>query len=389
MWRPARCVDNTIVNRAAAALLRTPVNLNLIALFSVSAFAVVWTFDAFRTFAGNYTELTDLRSFYLSATDYWYGSGFLYEPRVWLNLNAPHTSLLLFSPLALVDLHTAAIAWHTISAVLIVATLAIIRTELQLPASRVAWVAAVLFSSTAMHHHVRQGQIGVVLMFVSTLAWRAARKGSAGGSWWLALAISLKPPILAIWILTQGRREAIKTILIGCAGVALGVALIGLENWRGWVAVLDMTRRTIPPWIENVGFLGLVAKTGDPHSLTQPAYVRPIAIALSVTAFALTWRSRHGSLDRSWVLWGLLGILISPIAWAYYLLVITGPLVAWGEQRGWPFLTKLALILFAVPWPLVLELYSHSALFGVINTLGVILLWAAVASNPTRRFSGP
>jgi len=166
------------VNRAAARL-RTPVSLNAIALAGVSAFALWWTFDAFSTFAGTYTELTDLRSFYLSATDYWHGSGFLYEPRKWLNLNAPHTSLLLFSPLALLDLHTAAVVWHMISAVLIVATVAIIRAELQLPASRMVWVAAVLFSSTAMHHNVRQGQIGAMILFASTIAWRAARRGSA------------------------------------------------------------------------------------------------------------------------------------------------------------------------------------------------------------------
>jgi hypothetical protein len=358
-----------------------PLNLSIIALAGVSAFAGWWTVDAFSTFAGTYTELTDLRSFYLSATDYWHGSGFLYEPRKWLNLNAPHTSLLLFSPLALFDLHTAALVWHIISAVLIVATLAIIRAELQLPASRMAWVAAVLFSSTAMHHNVRQGQIGAVLMFASTIAWRAARKRSAGSSWWLALAISLKPPILALWIFTQGRRDAIKTILIGCAAAALGVTLVGVENWRGWLAVLDTTSQTIPPWVENVGFLGFMAKFGNPHDFTQPVYVRLTAIALSVAAFAFTWRARHGSLDRSWVLWGLLGILISPIAWAYYLLVITGPLVAWGEQRGWPFVVKLALVLFAVPWPVVMELWSHYAPLGVVTSLGVILLWAAAASD--------
>jgi hypothetical protein len=357
------------------------VNLSLIALVGVSAFGLWWTFDAYSAFAGRYTQLTDLRSFYLSATDYWHGSGFLYEPHRWQNLNAPHTSLLLFSPLALLDLHTAALVWQILSAVLIVATLEIIRAELQLPASRIAWVAAVLLSSTAMHHHVRQGQIGAVLMFASTIAWRAARRGSAASSWWLALAISLKPPVLVFWIFTQGRREAIKTILIGCAAVALGVALIGVENWRGWVAVLDTTSHTISPWVENVGFLGLMAKFGNPYDFAQPAYVRTIAIALSLAAFAFTWRSRHGSLDHSWLVWGLLGILVSPIAWAYYLLAITGPLVAWGEQRGWPFVTKLALVLFAVPWPVVTELWSHYPLFGVVSSLGVILLWAGAVSN--------
>jgi hypothetical protein len=365
----------------AAAQRSAPVSLNTTALLGVCAFAIYWVFDAFSIFAHDYTEIRDFRSFYLSAADYWYGSGFLYEPRKWLNLNGPHTSLLLFSPLVLFDLHTAAIVWLMISAVLLIATLAIIRTELQLPANRMAWVVAALFSSTAMHHQLRQGQIGIVLMFVSTLAWRAARRGSASSSWWLALAISLKPPILATWLLTQRRREALRTLLIGGAGVVLGVVLIGAENWRGWVAVLEMTGGSIAPWIENVGFLGLVAKVGNPYTYEQPAYVRPIAMVLSVAASAFTWRSRQGSLDRSWLLWGLLGILISPIAWAYYLLVITGPLVAWGEKRGWPLVIRLALVLFAVPWPIVVLLWSWHPLFGVINALGVLVLWAAVASD--------
>src|SRR5574338_1357966 len=101
-----------------------------LALLGLYLLAAWWTVSSLQVFAREF-PVRDFGAFYASAHDYW-RDGFLYTPRRFINLNPPHLSVVLFSPLLLVDVRTAAAIWLLASAAAIVASLALIRAELDL-----------------------------------------------------------------------------------------------------------------------------------------------------------------------------------------------------------------------------------------------------------------
>jgi hypothetical protein len=340
-------------------------HLPLVALYVLA----VWlTFDSLRTFVHEF-PVRDFGSFYLSAHDFWQ-TGVLYAERPFINLNAPHVSVILFTPFLLLNLPAAAAVWFAVGMILVAISVVIIRSELQLSRTRVASLVAVILASSAMQHSWRQGQLGPVLLLLGTLSWRAARRGNVATSWWIAAGASLKP-WMVIWIATQNRRAAIRTLVIGAAGVAVGIALIGLPNWIGWKAAIDA--HTLWPYPSNVSIFAVWLRSG--------AQDRAFFTGLCVTVVIVrTWLARGGSVDRMWLLWSLVGLLSSPIAWTYYLLTLAGPLMAWGEEERWPAATMAALGIFLIPAAFV---------SGSIYTLGVVLLWASVCRNWTQPLTAP
>ena len=151
---------------------------------------------SFRIFINQADNGRDFFAFYDSVADFW-RTGFLYAPHPNINLNPPHVSVLLFSPLLLFSPWTAVIVWYFISAVLIGISLWLIQRELLLSRERLAWLVVMILASSAMQHTWRQAQLGAVLLVVSTLTWLALRHGRSGAVP-LAVAISIKP-WMACW----------------------------------------------------------------------------------------------------------------------------------------------------------------------------------------------
>jgi hypothetical protein len=334
------------------------------ALLGAIALLAIWaTVESTATFVLN-KPIRDFYSFYDSAVAGMHGED-MYAPHVWRNLNAPHISLLVFGGLTWLPSNTAAILWFALSCSMIAASVAILVAELRLPGWSIAWVIVTLFASAPMQNQWRQGQMGGVLMLLGTLAWRASKREQ--GAWWLAALISLKP-WMACWLPVLPMRTAARTVLIGCLGLVVGVLVTGPAQWVAWVAALRAD--AVWPYASNVGLFGSLARLSGQQATSSTAapWVWPAWWLLAGVLSTIAWRQRHSS--HAWLVFGLTGFLLSPIAWAYYLLVLVAPFVAWitAQRRHRPAVLGLAFL--CVPYR-----------FRDLWAAGALLVWWSIAKS--------
>jgi hypothetical protein len=134
------------------------------------------------------------------------------------------------------------------------------------------------------------------------------------------------------------------------------------------------------PW--NVSIAPMLYRSGAGASM--PFLYAVSAIALIV----ITWRAtaRRPDIDRSWLLWGLVALLIAPVSWVYYAGVILGPLIAWGEQQRWPPAAKIGIVLWLIPlhamfWAASSQPGWRPGLLGSPYTLGAVLVWLSALAE--------
>lgn len=296
-----------------------------------------------------------------SAARYW-RTGLLYSgPGT--NLNAPHATVLLFSPF--VPFGAGAIwAWWTFSLVCIAVSLALLRRELGLSWRTTTWVAALAVASGPLQHQWIEGNAGGPLLLISTLAWRQVRHQERR-AWWLVVAISFKPWI-GLLLFLQRRGDAARTILAGIWGAMGGLFLCGLQNWAIWAAILVSTRNWPPnPWTVSARE-ALRWQFGDGPAVTW------IGFSLCAVLVAASWWRRGADRDRQWLLFGIAGLLVSPISWTYYLVVVLPAAVAWGQRQAWPWPLLVAVGVLLVP------VESFGFAIGPVYAVTLLCVWGYV-----------
>lgn len=345
------------------------------AVAALGIWAVLATWSSLDFFAANLHN-RDITAFYRSAESWWTIRD-LYDvegiPNV--NINPPHVSVLLFVPLLLWPLPVAVVVWFVVQALAGIVALVIIQRELRIPAARWAWIAPAFLASCALQHHWREGQLTGFLLLLSTLAWRSARRNDTGLAPWTAAAISLKP-WLACWLPVLTFRRALVTVAMGLGAVLTGVAIFGIDSWTEWSAAVQ--GKPVRPMVVNLSILAAIGRglrTTLINDGTGWPYDQPLWVLLAIGAVAVTWRARSGSTDRTWLTFGLAGILVSPLGWAYYLVAITGPLLGWGEAQKWPWPSLVAIGFLLATREFMQELNLYGWFGGSIAFFGVVLLW--------------
>ena len=328
------------------------------------------------TFWENFPQ-RDFSAFYLSVSDYW-STHSLYAPHFNQNLNPPHASLVLFSPFVLLPMAQAAIAWFVFTGILTGVSLALIRQELRLSPVNTLWLTAAVLASAASQHNLDQGQVGAVLMLLGPMAWRSARRHGSSAPW-LACLVSIKPP-LGLWMLAQNRRDALRTLAIGAIVLALGVVLTGPDNWRDWFAAMNANRSAPVP--SNLSLFGVLIRASWATFDGAWPWLVMLWSAASIGIGFVSWRTPRADVDRTWLLWGLAAILISPVGWNYYLLMLAGPLTAWGQRERWPTASRTALLLLMLPTQAIFVLWVLHPMAGSVYSVAGLLLWGAVVRPP-------
>jgi hypothetical protein len=352
------------------------------ALVALWAWAVAATWSSLDVFAVN-LQTRDFTAFYRSAQT-WMTDGDLYQPEsiANVNINPPHVSVLLFVPLLLWQLPAAAVVWLAINAVAGGAALSIVQRELRIPAHRFAWMLPLFLASSAVQHQWREGQVAGLLLLLGTVAWRSARRERPGASPWSAAVITLKPWLVSWLPLLRGRGLA-WAVAVGLGGIAIGVALLGWTTWSEWAETLRA--KPVRPNVINLSllaafsrFLGMTLENTGGWPYGQPLWLVLVGITL-----ALTWSARHGSVDRAWLLFGLAGLLVSPLGWAYYLVAVTGPLIAWGETHRWPrpALAGVGFLMFTREFMEWIAVGPTAAVGGSFAFFGVLLIWGTVLAD--------
>jgi hypothetical protein len=112
--------------------------------------------------------------------------------------------------------------------------------------------------------------------------------------------------------------------------------------------------------------------------------IRIFGSALIITATALLL-NRRPPVDHAWAVLSLAALLLSPLAWVYYVIVGIGPIAATiAGTRAWK-VAWIAGVALSIPFALVDA--THAGAFGTM-TMGSVYgiatfgLWAALVAIP-------
>lgn len=293
-----------------------------------------------------YTDQADTVEEYVGYRRADYGPYFIHR-------NAhPPPSVLLALPLARLSYSDAVLTWDLVSLALLAAAFGLILWQLEAPFApwSVLPLLVALLLCNVLRQQFNQGQLNVVLLLLLTGCWAADRSGRpwlAGALLGAATALKLFPGFL--FVLFAARRD-VRAVASGLGTIAaltgLTAAVLGMECFTAYYReVLPDVSRFRDEWL-NSSFLGFWCKLLEARSgHTIPLAPMPrLAHALTLTCDAavlgvllvLARRSRTlGERDLTFGLALNAMLLISPIAWDHYFLLLLLPaLLLWLRLRG-------------------------------------------------------
>jgi hypothetical protein len=306
--------------------------------------------------------------------------------RVDIAVNAhPPTSVLLTLPLALLPYPDAALVWNLVSLVALFASLWIVRRELAIPVS--AWsvfpLVTLLLLSPPFQKQVIHGQFNLILLLLLTGSWAAQRNnrpGWAGVLLGTAAAIKLFPGFLFCYFLLRRQWKAVMSGIISLAVLtALTVAVLGVQTYKSYRKdVLPQVAVFRSAWL-NTSLPGLWIKLFDPSTAQQrvnpdieriePLWRSPalaelgawLSCGVVVAVLArLVWRARsRAEKDQAFGLTVIAMLLVSPITWNHYLLLLLIPLaVTWVRLPPSNLARTLFLIVLLAVWMEPMRLFN-------------------------------
>ena len=296
-----------------------------------------------------------------------------------IEVNAhPPPAILLALPLSRLPYRDAALVWNLVSLAMLAISLYLVRKGLGIPFS--TWslfpLATLLLLCTPLLMQQYLGQLNLVILVLLTGVWAADRSGRpllAGVCLGMATAIKLFPGFLFIYFIIRGQW---RTVIAGLVSLFLlagfTAALFGPETYRYYflVVVPRVATRFRGCW-SNASLVGFWVKLFDPppdYTPVLPIWQSPVAARLGILASCsailavVAWIIRRSKslLDRDFAfsLAVTAMLLVSPITWEHYLLLLLVPIaVIWTRLPP----TDAARILFTAiliafwSWPMRIE----------------------------------
>jgi hypothetical protein len=245
----------------------------------------------------------------------------------------PPTSVLLALPFAGMAYVPAAVAWGLLSVALLAGSVAVFLSELRpdLSLSHLVLLSVVLGLWPPLWAHLLEGQLGVPILFLLTLAWRAARHGKdslAGGLIGFAAAIKIFPAVLIAFFLVRGRfRLAVAATLSLVLVSAATLSITGPGAFRDYVMIVLPNLKHWSEYEGNVSLNGFFSRLLSPYPAGAATWMAAILVA------AVVWvRSTRAGFDESFAL-AITGVLLTaPLTWPHSLVILLLPLAVYGGR---------------------------------------------------------
>jgi hypothetical protein len=336
-----------------------------------------------------------------------------------LNLTPhPPASLLVTAPFALLPVAWGAALWDVCSLVALGVAVIVITRELGLRLD--TWRAAILLALLAvwapMLSTLLEAQDSLLLLLLVVLAWRDARSGRSGRAGALlgvAAALRLFPALLVVYFALRRDWRA-----VALAGVAfLGCSLAALP-WIGVAGYLDYATHAAPAvgasWIGSNGNASLFGLPyhllgATPLATLAPLAGRALVAVLLALLLTLTIRRPPAPFARDdtvFLAYIPATLLVSPLMWLHYFVLLLLPLAVLAARLGWLGLptdpeigavhrrrvaiavaASLALIelfyvLNRVPWPAALGALTGPLVYSLPTYALLALLLALLSGQP-------
>jgi alpha-1,2-mannosyltransferase len=213
-----------------------------------------------------------------------------------------------------------------------------------------------------MQDEMRFGQVDAVLAAMCVADCAAVRpRWPRGALIGLATAIKLVPGVFIIYLLVSGRRRAARAAVLAAAAWTAGAFLLlprdSVTYWTS--AIFQSGRLGNNAGTENQSLRGLLLRFFLPGHVPGAVWV-VIAVAVAVPGFALVRRLCREHCEMAGIaVTAMLEILISPVAWIHYFLMV---IIAIGVIAGDGRLARRALTAAgtAVFFGLTIPWWGHS-----------------------------
>jgi hypothetical protein len=283
-----------------------------------------------------------------------------------LDVNAhPPAAVLVSLPFCKLSYAAAYFSWNIASLVCLAISLWLLIRPAGLDFS--AWailpLTSILLVGNPLAQQVNQGQLNLLLLLIITAAWatmRAERLEVSGFLVGVATAIKLFPGFLALYFAYRRQWSGVAFSVVGF--VALNV-LTGAV--LGWECYSDYFRTVVPRVSEfrdfwpNASIAGFYSKLLDGASghviplvkLPQLAQAATVVGALAVVGL-VAWKclkaKSQGDCDLAFGLCIVAMLLVSPITWDHYFLLLLLPLAILWKVSPATMLNRCAILAAAV-----------------------------------------
>lgn len=269
-------------------------------------------------------------------------------PQVPVNTHPP-TAILLLIPLAVLDYSDAFLLWNLLSLAAFALSLGLVLHELGIPISIRAClpIVVILLLCNPLRQQVNQGQFGGLLSLMVTGVWIAARSGRpmwAGALLGAAAAIKVFPGFLFLYFILRRQWTVVAAGALSLAALTgLAAAVFGMSTYATYIReVLPRVPKFRVLW-QNSSLAGLACKLFDPDPESVNRYGRVVclwdrpefanvawglssAIVLTLTALVILRSRSQLALDRAHGVSVTAMLLVSPVTWDHYFLLLLLPL---------------------------------------------------------------
>jgi hypothetical protein len=296
-----------------------------------------------------YEVHVDFDTFWQSAVALIHGGDIYVTPAKLTNLNPPLLTVLL-APFAWLDPLTAYRIWVALCLLMVFGSLLAVARELRLRPLPTGLAMAAVLASSPLHGTLVLGQIYPLLLVGLVAGWLAERRGHPVlAAVLFGITVALKPSLAPVLLLFAAQRRWVSLRAgVGSAVVAtlVGVAICGPTSGLTWLHIAFSA--PVPDTVDNASLPGLAVRLSLPPSLGLIAGL----VVLGGTLVVLG-RLRDRVDPAGTAVWAVLaaGLLLSPIAWHNYLLLLwPGVLLLITLGRGAAATAMFAVAVVPVAW---------------------------------------
>ncbi len=230
------------------------------------------------------------------------------------------------------------------------------------------------------------GQFNTVLLLILILAWQSLRKGQEiCGGLWLGSVLALKLMAWPIVLFLIWKRRWRSVIAAGATALGfqlLSVAFIGTEGvvryyTKSGPAVSALYREVDANYSASAFGWHLFAETGSAFIISirisplikwqVAAKIFSILFPLLVLAVGLWLANNTRSFDTSFALLLCVSLLVNPVAWTHYFVILLLPLailIRHLQQMAFPPAPTRGVIIFILVSSLSTSFWSQAATYG-------------------------
>jgi hypothetical protein len=275
-------------------------------------------------------------------------------PLVWDRNVHPPSSVLLAVPFALLEYPQAFLAWNIASLAALAASVWLVVRGLGVPwhPGLILPATCLLLTCEPLRHSLFQGQLNLVLLVLLTGAWFADRRGRpvlAGGLVGTATAIKLFPAFfLAYFVFRRDGRAVVSAVLTLVLVTAATLLCCGRQPFDDYAREVLPTATLWRGSFTNCSLTALWCKLFAPTGHHGPVQAAPggvwLATVMTLGTLAVVlgavarkcWTARsHADADAAFALAVVGMLLVSPVTWDHYFVLLLLPLVVAGRHvRG-------------------------------------------------------